>query len=156
MSDKEKLHFKLGLSRSNTNKDIHFNLYLNSTLQVDSYLNSEANTTQYFEFDAEIAEGDHELKVVFLNKESSDTIQDDNGIIVSDLLLNIDEIEIDEIELATLKWSESVYTPDYPLDYLDETQKQITSVDNCVNLGWNGTWKLKFQSPFYLWLLEKF
>ena len=103
MSDKEKLHFKLGLSRSNTNKDIHFNVYLNSTLQVDSYLNSEANTTQYFEFDAEIAEGDHELKVVFLNKESSDTIQDDNGIIVSDLLLNIDEIEIDEIELATLK-----------------------------------------------------
>ena len=156
MSDKEKLHFKIGLSRSNITKEIHFNVYLNSTLQIDSQLIVDANVPQYFEFDAELPEGDHELKVVFLNKTSADTVQDKNGNIVSDLLLNIDEIEIDEIELATLKWTESVYTPDYPSDYLDESQKQVKHVENCINLGWNGTWALKFQSPFYLWLLEKF
>lgn len=156
MSDKEKLHFKIGLSRSNNTKEIHFNVYINSTLQIDSRLTVDANVSEYFEFDAELPEGDHELKVVFLNKTSVDTVQDNNGAIVSDLLLNIDEIEIDEIELATLKWTESVYTPDYPSDYLDESQKQVKTVENCVNLGWNGTWTLKFQSPFYLWLLEKF
>jgi hypothetical protein len=33
--------------------------------------------------------------------------------------------------------------------------KEIDHLDNCVNLGWNGTYTLKFASPFYIWLLEK-
>ena len=36
----------------------------------------------------------------------------------------------------------------------DNVNASVTELDNCKNLGWNGTWKLAFASPFYIWLLE--
>jgi hypothetical protein len=70
------------------------------------------------------------------------------------MLLHVESIEIDEIDIGTLKWTASSYFPDYPDSYLDETQKQIKELKGFVDLGWNGTWKLPFASPFYIWLLE--
>lgn len=156
MRDIEKLHFKIGLSGSSPIKQPQFSIGLDDQIFHSGFLTSGINDIEYFEFDAEISEGPHELKIELLNKNSKDTIKDSSGNIESDLLLNIDHIEIDEIDIATLKWSESIYNPTYPPEYLDEEQKSITDVKNCVTLGWNGTWRLQFQSPFYLWLLEKF
>jgi hypothetical protein len=83
---------------------------------------------------------------------------DSDGNIIQDLLLNIDTIEIDQIELGPLKWSLSEYYPEYPERYKSDVFRKgetlPESVNNCVNLGWNGTWKLPFTSPFYIWLLE--
>ena len=68
-----------------------------------------------------------------------------------DASLNIDDIIIDDISLGNLLWS-AEYILDNPQRYNDQT---ITKLDNCVNLGWNGTYVLKLTSPFYIWLLEK-
>ena len=70
------------------------------------------------------------------------------------MLLTIESLEVDSIELGQLKWSLSTYYPKYPNSYLNENQKSVNEVKNCVNLGWNGTWQLAFKSPFYIWLLE--
>jgi hypothetical protein len=65
---------------------------------------------------------------------------------------------IDEIDLDVLKWTHSIYEPKYPKHYIIKAQSQGTTLEktlkNCINLGWNGTWKLPFTSPFYVWLLE--
>ena len=61
------------------------------------------------------------------------------------MLLNIDSIEIDEIDISELKWSASEFVADDP---------NRPTLQECVNLGWNGSYQLKFTSPFYLWLLE--
>jgi hypothetical protein len=48
--------------------------------------------------------------------------------------------------------------PNYPESYKEKIaatgQALLESLQNCVNLGWNGKWTLPFQSPFYIWLLE--
>lgn len=153
----EKLKFKIGLSSTGTEKHPHFRISLNKEEKISASL--ESNDVSYYEFDAEVAEGELILDIEFLNKGFGDTVIDEQGNILSDLILNIESIEIDEIELSTLKWSNSEYRPIYPskhvISVLKETGKKPDDVvKNCVNLGWNGKWSLPFQSPFYIWLLE--
>ena len=156
MSDKETLHFKIGLSGTLENKGPEIKISVNNTEFVHSTLHGTELT--YFEFDAEVDEGTCNLYIEMLNKTSNDTVKGDNDQIVSDLLLNIDCVEIDEIELGTIKWTHSDYQPIYPKDYaqiqLDIGNDLPKSIKECVNLGWNGRWVLPFQSPFYIWLLE--
>lgn len=152
MEDKEKLHFKIGLSGASLTRYPEFQIKVNDVEHVHETLSS--TLTEYFEFDVELSEGEHCLNICFLNKTSTDTRTDDSGNIIEDMLLHIESIEIDEIDIGTLKWTASSYFPDYPESYLDETQKQIKELKGFVDLGWNGTWKLPFASPFYIWLLE--
>jgi hypothetical protein len=158
MSDKETLHFKIGLSGSSTKKQPEFKIYVNNTEFVSAQLTGDANVTEYFEFDAFIDEGECSLVIELVNKSMHDTMLDAGGNIVEDLLLNIDSIEVDEIDLGSLLWTASDYRPDYPekhkLKVTEMGQELPKSVKNCVNLGWNGSWTLPFTSPFYVWLLE--
>jgi hypothetical protein len=158
MSDKETLHFKIGLSGSSTKKHPEFKIFVNNTEFVRAQLTSDINVTEYFEFDAVVEEGECALVIELINKSTHDTVLDANGNIVEDLLLNIDSIEIDDIDLGTLLWTSSVYKPDYPKSYVHHCesigQNLLPELQECVNLGWNGRWILSFTSPFYIWLLE--
>jgi hypothetical protein len=158
MDEKETLAFKIGLSSTSDKKPTEFKISVNGTVVVHDKLSRPANETEYFEFNHEITEGDNTLEISLLNKGFGDTVLDPEGNIIGDMLLNIDSIEIDEIDLGSLKWTLSTYEPNYPERYRIEAQKRgeelSSSVKNCVNLGWNGTWKLPFTSPFYIWLLE--
>ena len=101
-------------------------------------------------FQQDLEKGEHTLKIRLENKLSSDTVVE-SGVIVKDMLLNINDIVIDDISLGNLLWS-AEYILDEPQEYQGQT---ITYLDHCVNLGWNGTYILKFTSPVYMWLLEK-
>jgi hypothetical protein len=154
----EILHFKIGLSGSSDKKHPEFSIKINDTQFVSGKLSSSKNQIEFFEFDAELAEGECNLEIEFKNKSNFDTVLDADGNIIEDLLLNIDSIEIDEINLGTLLWTASEYTPNYPAEYKIVTKAQgkelKSTVTNCVNLGWNGKWVLPFTSPFYIWLLD--
>ena len=158
MEEKETLHFKIGLSGSSSRKQPEFRISVNGNKQVHDRLKGAANETEYFDFDLEIAEGENFIEIELLNKGFGDTTVDQDGNILDDLLLNIDSIEIDEIDLGSLKWTLSDYQPVYPERYKAEVFRRgenlPDSVKNCVNLGWNGKWVLPFTSPFYIWLLE--
>lgn len=153
MSNNETLHFKIGLSGTSAAKSPEFKILIDDKEYFNGKLNDPDSVTEYFEFDADVEEGERKLVIEFFNKESNDTRKNEAGEIVSDLLLNIDTIEIDDIDLANLKWTLSDYYPSYPTNYADEYNPPEL-VKNCVNLGWNGRWILPFQSPFYIWLLE--
>ena len=158
MDEKETLTFKIGLSGTSDKKQTEFKISINGNTLVHSKLTKPVNETEYFEFTHDISEGDNTLEISLLNKGFGDTVLDSDGNIVNDMLLNIDSIEIDEIDLGSLKWTLSSYEPVYPERYRAEVVKKgeelPAAVKNCVNLGWNGTWKLPFTSPFYIWLLE--
>ena len=66
------------------------------------------------------------------------------------MLLNIVDIEIDDISVGSLLWS-STFVLDEPINNGSEVINEFTG---CVNLGLNGTYTFKFNSPFYIWLLE--
>jgi hypothetical protein len=145
---KETLSFKIGLSGTFWDKKPKCSVLINDKVIQQLELDNEIT---YVEFTAEFEENTvNKLGIRLENKEDSDTvaIELDGGghDILKDMLLNVESIEIDDISLDSLIWSASVYVPDDP---------GRPSLDQCVNLGWNGEYILEFTSPFYLWLLEK-
>ena len=146
--NEEKLSFVVALSGTFWDRRPQFSIWFDDHLVVSSEIVSSA--VQPVSFERTVDEGEHTLKIRLENKTSSDTVIE-NGNVVKDMLLNIDNITIDDIDLGILRWS-AEYKLDHPQEYQGRT---IDNLDGCVNLGWNGTYILKFTSPFYVWLLEK-
>jgi hypothetical protein len=146
--NEEKLSFVVTLSGTFWDRRPQFSIWLDDHVVTQSEIAGPAQQSMTFEHT--IDEGPHTLKIRLENKTSADTIIE-NGNVVKDMLLNIDDIIIDDISLGNLLWS-AEYILDHPQEYKGQT---ITKLDNCVNLGWNGTYVLEFTSPFYVWLLEK-
>lgn len=144
----ETLSFKISLTGTFWDRRPQFSVWLDDHVVTQSEIASSAE--QIVSFERKVGEGQHELKIRLENKNNSDTVIE-NGQVVKDMLLNIDDITIDDISLGNLLWSAEYI--------LDKTQtyngQEIDHLDGCVNLGWNGTYILKFSSPFYIWLLEK-
>lgn len=139
----ETLKFKIGLSSTQWNNKPEFAIKLNNEVKVKGQLDPDL---AFYEFTADIEEEqEHSLEISLLNKTNRDTIVESDGSISKDMILNIESIEVDDIELGLLKWTNSVFEPQDP---------SRPVLNQCVNLGWNGTWKMQFTSPFYLWLLE--
>jgi len=144
----ENLNFSISLTGTYWDKKPQFSVWLDDHVVTQSEIASEAE--QIVNFERKIIEGPHTLKIRLENKTTNDTVIE-NGEVVKDMLLNIDNIIIDDISLGNLLWS-AEYVLDHPQLYKGKT---IDHLDGCVNLGWNGTYTLKFTSPFYIWLLEK-
>jgi len=139
----ETLSFKIGLSGTYWGKFPQYSILIDDTIISQNSVTEPS----IIEFQYTLTNNsDFTLSIRLNNKEDADTeLNESNTEIVKDMLLNIDSIEIDGIELEILKWSKSIFVPD---------DKNRPILDNCVNLGWNGTYKLTISSPFYLWLLE--
>ena len=103
---------------------------------------------QYFIPDED---GEHELTFELYGKKSEHTKIDTLGSIISDAMLSISEMEIDEINIDQIvqsTQSKVVYCHDF-----NGTQSSIEDVFHGY-MGCNGTVTLKFTTPIYLWLLE--
>ena len=138
----ETLSFKIGLNGTFFNNVPAYSILLDGVKHASGKV---ASTTEIIEFTAELEDDrEHLLEIRLENKTIIDTVID-NDKIVKDTLLNIDSIAIDDIELGELKWSMSEFVADDP---------RHPTLQRCVNLGWNGSYRLKFTSPFYLWMLE--
>ena len=146
---KEKLSFKISLTGTYWDKRPNYSVYINDILVEQKDIENES--VHEIQFDHEVEEDqEHELKIRLNNKQDADTVVE-NGEVVKDMLLNVDGIEIDAIDIGNLRWS-AEYLLDTPREYNGKT---VDHIDNCVNLGFNGSYILKFASPFYVWLLEK-
>jgi hypothetical protein len=143
--EKETLSIRIGLSALYWDKTPQYSVAINNQQFITSNLDTRDIVYHQIDYEIEL-DRDLVLEITLLNKADSDTVQDQDKNIVKDMLLNIESIEIDGIELEQLKWTESVFIP---------TDKNKPTLDNCVNIGWNGTYKLPMSTPFYLWLLEK-
>lgn len=145
----EKLSFCVNLSATYWNKKPQFSIWLDDrVIQQSEILGPEIQTIR---FDRIVSQGPHTLKIRLENKSDDDTVLE-NSKVVKDMLLNIEDIIVDDISLGTLLWS-----AEYILDKSQKYQgKIINHLDGCVNLGWNGTYILRFNSPYYLWLVGKF
>ena len=146
--EQESLEFAVTVSGTYWSKKPQFSIWLNNKVVIQTEISSESPQTH--KFTHTVDEGEQTLRIKLENKTVADT-QIINGEVANDMLLNIDDISIDNISLGQLLWN-AEYLLDKPQQY---NGKEITQIDNCVNLGWNGSDILKFSSPFYIWLLEK-
>jgi hypothetical protein len=92
--------------------------------------------------------GPHELRFIMKNKTNLHTQIDAQGNIVSDACVTISHVMFDDIELGHVFVENTEYSHDF-----NRTQEMIVEPFYGV-MGCNGTVKLEFTSPFYLWLLE--
>lgn len=143
----ESLDISVTVSGTYWDKRPQYTIWLNDTLIVNSEISSELPQTH--KFTHQVNDGVHQLKIRLENKTPKDTIVN-NNIIEHDMMLNIVNITIDDISLDQLLHS-AVYKLDEPQEF---EGKMVEYLDNCINLGWNGTYILSFNSPYYLWLLE--
>ena len=146
--NEENLNFKINLTGTFWDRRPQFSVWLDDHAVIQSEIASSAE--QIVNFDRRVDEGPHELKIRLENKTINDTVLS-NGEIIKDMLLNINDITIDDISIGSLLW-DAEYILDTPQLY---NGVEVTNMHGCVNLGWNGTYILKFTSPFYVWLLEK-
>jgi hypothetical protein len=151
--EKETLHFRIGLSGTYWDRPPQYSVLVNDTAVVNSArVDVPSDEIFYVEFDLDSDVELNMLQIRLENKTNTDTVENaDKTGIVKDLLLNIVTVEIDEIALGHLIYSLSEYHVDRPVEYCGEITKIIK---NCVNLGWNGEWRLQWTNPFYIFLLE--
>lgn len=148
LRNSETLKFRIGVSGSYWDKKPAYSVSVDGVEQVSDVITADAGVVEYAEFTLAVMEDSpHLLEIKLLNKTDDDVVQSqDKTEIVKDMLLNIESISIDDIALGQLMWEQSEFVTEDPTR---------PTLKNCVNLGWNGSYQLKFSSPFYLWMLEK-
>lgn len=157
-SSVDELTFKIGLSGTYWNK---VPTYLISIVNADgsfaagmhdcAAISKTSGEVEYIEFTAALPDdGEYVLHIALCDKDWTDTIHE-NGTILKDMLLNIESIEIDNIDLGTLRHTASKFVLDIAQEYNDQV---ISELKNCVNLGWNGHYTIAFTTPLHYWLLE--
>jgi hypothetical protein len=103
---------------------------------------------QTITFDLSDDDGDHELRFVLKNKIEEHTQIDQNGIIVKDAVLIVDNLKLDEIDFGSIFSEHAVYTHNFNGSAAEIQDKFYGA------MGCNGVVSLKFSTPAYIWLLE--
>jgi hypothetical protein len=120
---------------------------LNNAVIFDTEHLSETQTISA-EFNDEVEDVEHTIRIVLKNKTSEHTKVDELGAIVKDSMVSISDINLDDIELGQLFFEKSQYTHSFNTD-------SEPSVDQFYgNMGCNGTVEFKFSTPAYIWILE--
>jgi hypothetical protein len=154
----EKLKFKLELYATMWDKPPVAEILINDVSYFKDNIAGTEDKPQVIEFEHEFDEGkEYELTIKRSGKDKGQSVVNDKGDLLKDQLLHIKSIEIDEIDIGALVY-EGVYTPEYPEPWATEQREAGTelkeSFKNVTAMGHDGTWRFKFESPFYMWLLE--
>lgn len=148
----EELKFKITLDSEHHDfqkKLPYYKVILNNKVMKEGEIAEET----IIEFEAECNEN-NTLQIEFLGKTVHDIILGDDGLPEKNKLLIIKSIEIDDIDVNHMIYTMSEY---YPNDMWYTNQSRDTHpipIQYCIDLGWNGEWKFKFNTPFYIFLLE--
>ena len=144
MSDTVK--FKCFVSTTNPDATLAMEVKLNGTVVV---VIPHIKQKTEISFDIPDHEAKHKLELVMSGKTHEHTKIDQDGTIVSDSLLIIDELTIDDISLQAWLPDIMAYSHDF-----NGTQQPVVQ-KFFGNMGCNGTLIFEFSTPFYLWLLEQ-
>lgn len=89
--------------------------------------------------------GKHDLVISYQSKSHDD----------ADQAIEIQQISINGVVDQRFVWR-GVYCPVYPEPWASQQQQQgiqlFNTITNTNYLGWNGTWRLQFDSPVFTWI----
>ncbi len=93
-------------------------------------------------------EAKHEFRLIMQGKTNEHTQLDAQGNIVSDVLVYIENLAMDDVALESIIWDLAQYRHDH--------NGTTNTVDTGFygSMGCNGTVSLTFNTPMFLWLLE--
>lgn len=139
---------KLSFSTAATGPGLHLRAWVNDQVIADQALAESEIVNVEHEFE-DVEDVEHTLTIEMSGKSLEHTKVDDVGEIVSDRVINISNLMLDEISLGQVLYELADYTHDF-----NGTQPEITE-KFYGTMGCNGQVKLVFTSPVYLWLLER-
>jgi hypothetical protein len=135
----ESLDIKINLSSTFWREAPKTRVWVDDNLLLDGAIISPVELS----WQGTLEDGEHSIRIELYGKEYvKETILED-GKIIKDQLLNIDDIFIDDISLSRMLYNLNKYAADTGVTHY-----------NIINLGWNGTWEIKFHVPIYVWFLE--
>ena len=154
----EKLKFKLELYATMWDRPPVAEILINDISIVKKEITSSESDADIIEFEHELVDGETNcLTIRRSGKGKNQTVVNEKGDILKDQLLHIKSIEIDDIDLGAIVY-EGEYTPEYPEPWAKQQRESGNnlrdSFKNVTQMGHDGEWRLKFESPFYMWLLE--
>ena len=105
----------------------------------------EKTTIQVEEF---LPEGKYDFLINFYNKTDTDCIPEKN----LDKFITISNVKIGNLSIPRFLWI-AEYVPCYPEPwYSEQIEKPPETQVGATVLGFNGQWKLSFESPIYSWI----
>ena len=116
--------------------------------QVIIFENVHVSETMQLQHEISDADGEHELTFELFGKLPEHTKITETGEIVSDALLEISNITLDDIDLDQIFQLLAAYRHDFNGSQTPADHKFYR------HMGCNGIVTLKFTTPIYLWLLE--
>lgn len=143
MADQIKLKFTVGSTDFAVplGLRVHFN---GAVVYENTHINSETLVEHEFSD----ADGNHDLTFELFGKLPEHTKINQAGEIVSDALLSVLDLSIDEIDVNFLFQESAVYHHDFNGSQAPADHKFYGF------LGCNGTVKFTFSTPIYIWFLE--
>ena len=140
---------RIKISLDVTNASRYHNMGIELWIDSDKFFDNTVSPGRHHVIhEFECADGDHWLKIVLKNKTHENTQIDEHGNIVSDALINVSNVCLDEINIDTMMHSLADYV------HNGNNSKTIAVHDFFGDLGCNGHVQMKFSTPVYLWLLE--
>ena len=139
--------FKFELASTDYNIPLGFRVLVDGTEQwaTQHIKQPETVSIEIPDSDEEIL---HELKLELSGKELDHTTIDDQGQIVSDVLVTVSNITLDDIRIDYPVYCNSEYYHDFNGTQAETTDKFYGT------LGCNGSVIFKFSTPIFLWLLD--
>ena len=132
-----------------TSNDVESGLRLDISLNNKSLQTIDANKpTQKIQLSVECDPGEQLLCFTLKNKTPQHTVINDQGEIVKDSSIGIENFVIDHVELEHTFYEQCRYKHDF-----NGSQEPIDD-DFFGTMGCNGTVSLKFTSPVYRWLVD--
>lgn len=145
MSDSNDIIIGFNISTTDSTAELGVRVYLDQTVVHE---NSHVKESYNFSHPISDVDGEHELEIELFGKQPSHTTIKENGEILKDAMLTVENIELDGINVSEIMSLVGKYHHDF-------NGTQPPTVERFYsNLGCNGTVKLKFSTPVYLWLLE--
>lgn len=145
----ETIKFEIVLEPIYWDKPPHAKIKLNGK---EYYSNTVTEKTRVV-FTENIVFGTHLLEIVRTNKTDDQCINEEKD---QKLLLN--QIKIDGINIRNIIWHYGYYVPNYPKLWSLYQKKQGIELEEKVKgetiFAHNGTWQLKFTSPFYRFIFD--
>lgn len=116
---------------------------------IDDYITLfNGNAEEHYEFDIDLPNGGHDLKIVHYGKKPHHHQLDDNGNILIDRHIEILRISFDGVNLERELWDGKFF----PV-YMHHTKNEPYFICPNLYLGHNGTWKYEFSTPVLSWLI---
>lgn len=139
----EKIYFEFDVERTSAVPPLNFRVLHNGTVVHEISADQEHVKIEIIDENAE-----HEIVFELLEKQPSHTRINEQGEIVQDAVITINNFMIDNIDVTDIFFSLSQYQHNFNGNGNSVVEKFYGT------MGCNGTVTLKFSTPIYLWLLE--